>query len=198
VDAEGVLRFWFGELDAQGCADEAHRQRWFRAEAAFDEEIRRQFGRSHEEVMNGEHEAWCATPRGRLAPIIVLDQFSRNLYREQARCLQGDERALATALESIDAGLDESFPCDERRFLYMPLMHSEDLSIQARCVRLFAGWLAEASGPIHQRVAESLDFAKRHRDVIARFGRFPQRNVMLNRTSTAEELEFLQRTRSAS
>lgn len=177
--SEALLALWFGPLDEAGHADEAHRLRWFRKDASFDRELRERFAALHGEVASGAHERWLATPRGRLAYVIALDQLSRNLFRDSPRAFENDARALAVALEGVDLGVDRKLAHDERSFLYMPLMHSEDLAMQERCVALFAGH------------PENLSFAEQHRDIICRFGRFPHRNAVLGRTSTPQEQEFL-------
>ncbi len=177
--ADALLSFWFGTLDAHGRADAAHRERWFRKDPGFDRELRERFGALHAEVSAGAHESWLATPRGRLAYVIALDQLPRNLFRDSARAFATDARALEVALEGLALGVDRALAHDERSFLYMPLMHSEDLAVQERCVALFADF------------PENRSFAEQHRDIIQRFGRFPHRNAVLGRASTAEEREFL-------
>jgi len=165
-----VLEFWF-----------THSDRWWDKDAAFDAEIRQRFGELHAEVSRGEHEDWRATPRGALAYVIVLDQFSRNMFRGTPGAFASDPQALAAARDALARGVDQSLTPEERSFLYMPLMHSEDLADQERCVELF-----RALGN-----AYSLGFAEQHRDIIARFGRFPHRNAILGRASSPEELAFL-------
>jgi uncharacterized protein (DUF924 family) len=190
-EIEAVLQFWFGDLDVRGCADEAHSARWWRKEDAFDAEVRARFGALHAAVSAGEHEAWLTSDRGVLAHVIVLDQFSRNMFRGSARAFASDGLALRAALAAIAAGTDRRLRCDERSFLYMPLMHSEDMSVQDRCVALFAAMADEVGEPLRERVGGSLSFAQRHRDIIVRFGRFPHRNALLGRTSTVDEVDFL-------
>jgi uncharacterized protein (DUF924 family) len=188
---EEVLDFWFGELDESGRADAARSARWFRKDAAFDQEIATRFGALHAAVARGERDSWLSSPRGRLAYVIVLDQFSRNMFRDSARAFACDERALHAALAGIERGVDRQLRFEERPFLYMPLMHSEDLANQERCVALFTAYRDEQSGALKTRVAGSLKYAEQHRDIIRRFGRFPHRNALLGRTSTGDEVEFL-------
>ncbi len=173
---EDVLSFWF--------ADPA---RWWRKDPAFDDEIRSRFAGLHAAVVRGEHEAWRDTPRGALAYVIVLDQFSRNMFRDSARMFAGDAQALSAARATVDRGDDHALTSDERLFLYMPFMHSEELADQDRCMTLL-----EALGRSFE-----LDYARRHRDIVARFGRFPHRNQLLGRTPTPEELEFLKQPGSS-
>ena len=165
-----VLAFWF-----------SHRERWWRGGADFDEEIRRRFGSLHAELVAGEHEDWRETPAGALAYVIVLEQLSRNMFRGDARTHQSDDRALAASREALARGDDRAMSMEKRTFLYMPFMHSEELADQERSVSLFG-----ANGDV-----QGLRTAEKHRHVIRRFGRFPHRNALLGRGSTAEELAFL-------
>jgi uncharacterized protein (DUF924 family)/uncharacterized protein YciI len=191
ADFREVLAFWFGELDAEGQADAAHRQRWFRKDPAFDRTVGETFGELHAAVARGERNHWLATARGRLALILVLDQFSRNMFRDTPPSFAQDARAQALTLEGIALGQDRSLALAERSFFYMPLMHAEDAEIQDRGVAAFAGWRDELSGPARAVAEDMLGYAVRHRDLIRRFGRFPHRNQILGRDSTAEEEAFL-------
>jgi uncharacterized protein (DUF924 family) len=196
-DPEEVLRFWFGELDAAGLADEAHMRRWFTKDAAFDAEIQRRFGELHAEIATGGHADWLASPRGRLATVIVLDQFSRNMFRDTERMFAFDDRAFAIARDGVERGDDRTLRCDERSFLYMPFMHREEIAAQDRSVALFSDWLAAFEGEGRARVENGLRFAQMHRDIVARFGRFPHRNRLLGRETTGEEAEFLKQPNSS-
>jgi uncharacterized protein (DUF924 family) len=189
-EAEEVLTFWFGPPDARGRSDAAHSARWWRKDPAFDAEISARFGAQHAAVLANERESWLASPRGRLAYVIVLDQFSRNMFRGSARAFAGDARALAAARAGVEGGDDRTLGPDERPFLYMPLMHSEDPAAQDRCVALFAGWREQAPEEDRARLAGMLKYAEQHRDIVHRFGRFPHRNAVLGRASTPEEIEF--------
>jgi len=173
--SEEVLAFWF--------ADPA---RSWKKDPAFDAEIRERFIALHEVIDRGEREDWLETARGALAYVIVLDQFSRNMFRGTARSFASDARARSAARRAVERGDDRALSDDERPFLYMPLMHSEDLADQDRSCALFA-----ASRPDHLRYAEH------HRNIIRRFGRFPHRNVLLGRASTPEEEEFLKQPGSS-
>ncbi len=189
--ASEILAFWLGELDADGLATPATFERWWKKDPAFDDEIRRRFGAEHAAVAAGRREAWRTTPRGRLAEVVVLDQFSRNLFRDTARMFAWDATALALAGQSVSLGDESALATDERVFLYMPWMHSESLRDQERCLELFEGLAGSRTGAARARVEGNLRFARAHRDVIARFGRFPHRNALLGRASTPEELAFL-------
>ena len=191
-EVDTVLAFWFGQLDARGRADAAHAERWWKKDPALDAEIERRFGALHAAIARGEREILRADDRGCLAYVIVLDQFSRNMFRGTARMFAHDEQAMAAAQTAIERGGDRRLAVDERTFLYMPLMHSESLQAQDRCVALFGALLEElGNGDDAGRTAQNLEFARRHRDIVARFGRFPHRNATLGRPSTAEEVEFL-------
>lgn len=184
--ATSVLDFWFGPLDASGEASAEKRAQWWKKSDAFDGEIRSRFGALHASVNAGEHEAWCQTARGRLAYVIVLDQFSRNMFRGTPASFASDARALAAAKEGLARGHDRELVRAERSFLYMPYMHAEDLAAQDECVALFRALDEEAGGD-----GSNVKFAIAHRDIVARFGRFPHRNAILGRASTPEEEEFL-------
>jgi uncharacterized protein (DUF924 family) len=187
---QDVLSFWFGAAGRP-------REEWFRASDAFDAEIRSRFGEALERAARGDLDDWRSTPRGRLALVVLLDQFSRNAFRGKPSAFALDPRARALALEGIDAGEDRGLPHLERSFLYMPLMHAEDTALQDRSVALFEE-LARAAPPELAGYLESgAKFARAHRDIVARFSRFPHRNAILGRESTAAEAEFLRQPRSA-
>ncbi len=171
--------------------------RWFTKDEAFDRALRDRFGALHEEVLRGEHEDWRETPRGLVAYVIVLDQLSRNMFRGTARMFAADERALEAAVEGIERGDDRRLPHAAGSFLYMPLMHAEDLAAQERCVELFRALAGEARGRAKENAETALRFAVQHRDIVARFGRFPHRNALLGRESTEEERAFLQQPGSS-
>jgi uncharacterized protein (DUF924 family) len=169
---QDVLDFWFAEIEPP---------QWWQVDAALDDLIADRFAALHARAVLCELFEWRAEPRGRLAEIIVLDQFSRNLYRGSALAFAADPLALALAQEAVAAKADLALPANERAFLYMPYMHSESRSIHEVAERLF-----KAAGE-----SASYDFELRHKAIIDRFGRYPHRNALLGRESTAEELEFL-------
>ncbi len=177
-----VLDFWFGVRDGPDFG--TSRPFWFTKSAATDEVIRRRFASTVEAALNGQIDHWADTPRGALAAIIVLDQFTRNIYRETARSFAGDSQALRLASQLVDCGDDRLLALVERWFVYLPFEHSEFLNDQRESVRL-AEQLAQDGLP------EPLPWAIKHFDVIERFGRFPHRNAILGRESTREETEFL-------
>lgn len=182
---DAILEFWFGPDLAAPVSDE-RRQRWFRKNEAFDREIRERFGADVERAAQGELEDWVGTPRGRLALVLLLDQFTRNIYRGNARSFACDARAEQLSLEGVERGDDQALPALARAFLYMPFMHAENLELQNRGVALFEALAREPNAG-----GSFADFARLHRDIIQRFGHFPHRNRVLGRPSTEEETEFL-------
>lgn len=177
-----VLEFWFA---AKGVG--SPRIEWFRKDAKFDAEIRRRFGELHARAAEGALNAWRASPEPMLALVIVLDQFSRNLYRNDARAYAQDEMARSCAAEAIQRGDDLGFIPVQRQFLYMPFEHSEALADQDYAVELMG------SLENFDETAGLGAWAEKHRDIIRRFGRFPHRNALLGRESTPDEAEFLKR-----
>lgn len=171
--ADDVLNFWFVE---HGPED------WFAGKPEFDAEIAALFGQTHAHVARGEAWEWRAKPAGRLAEIIVLDQFSRQLFRNSPLAFAQDRMALVLAQEMVGQGLDIGFAQPRRGFIYLPFMHAESAAIQSASVRLY-----EALGD-----EEQLRYALEHRRCIDRFGRFPFRNAPLGRQSTAEELAYME------
>ena len=131
-----ILQFWFGDVDALGRSDVLHSRRWFMKDEAFDREIADRFGDTYADVRAGQREAWLDEPRGRVAYVIVLDQFPRNMFRGTARMFEGDRQALAAAVEGVARHDDTDLTVNERSFLYMPFMHSEDIGMQERSVAL--------------------------------------------------------------
>jgi uncharacterized protein (DUF924 family) len=186
-----VLQLWFGDVDALGRSDERHSRRWFMKDDAFDREVADRFGATYADVRAGIREAWRDDPHGRVAYVIVLDQFPRNMFRGTARMCEGDRQALAAAMEGVARGHDQDLTANERSFLYMPYMHSEDLAVQERSVALFTALAAGAPAPLRASLQANVRYAEEHRDVIARYGRFPHRNALLGRESTPAEIAFI-------
>lgn len=191
ADPEAVLSFWFGVLDAHGRADALHQERWWSKQEAFDNEVKQRFEPLHRAAVGGELKTWLDAPRSRLAYIVVLDQFSRNMYRDTARMFAADPLALAATQEGVAREHDRALALHERVMFYMPLMHSERLDDQERCIALFSALSGESSDTGRALMLNHIGFAERHRDIVRKFGRFPHRNALLGRTSTPEELEFL-------
>lgn len=196
-DIEDVLGFWFGICGQDGAIDPARRKMWFKGGAKHDAEIRERFGGLHERAGRGGLEDWTTTARGRLALIVILDQFSRHIHRGTARAFSQDPTAQQLTLAGIDEGVDRQLAPVEQSFFYLPLEHAEDRALQARSVQCYEG-LARTVAEAWRRDYESfLDYARRHRAIIERFGRFPHRNAALGRPSTAEELTFLRQPGSS-
>jgi len=167
-----VLSFWFRECDPSD---------WFIKSEAFDATVRSRFGPCVQDALDGGLRSWTDSADGCLALILVLDQFTRNMFRGSARAFAGDERALSLSQRCVEEGhIDNPDPA-KRQFMLMPMMHSEDLSVHERALPLFERWTD----------ARVLDYELKHREIIARFGRYPHRNVTLGRVSTPDELEFL-------
>ena len=186
---DAIHAFWFGELDDNGLCLHDHNALWFSASAATDATCRSQFGSCVEQALSGELQHWAHSDRGLIALTLLLDQFTRNIYRGTAEAFAGDSRALALAQQCIASGHYQRLPAIHQVFLYLPLEHCEDLDIQEECVVLFAA-LAAITG--NQQIASSSRYALAHRDVIAQFGRFPHRNAALGRVSTQQELTYLE------
>lgn len=189
---DDILHFWFGALDEQGRSDAAHVKRWFTKDDAFDAEIHRRFSSVYASLAASAHRPhWVEGAEGLLAAIVVLDQFARNMFRGTPGMFAADRLARSLAFEAIALGYDVELPFSKRTFVYLPLMHSEKLAHQERCVELFQSFHDELDGDRQTNIANNLKYAIAHRDIVARFGRFPHRNQILERTSTDEELEFL-------
>jgi len=184
LDAQAVLDFWFGAPDSAEFG--TRRKVWFVKDAEFDRAIAERFGASVERALRGELDAWAASPEGALARILLLDQFTRNVFRGDRRAFAGDAQALAGASALVGARRDEQLPPLLRAFAYMPFEHAEGMAMQDEAVRLFTRLVVTAP-----ELDDMLDYAHRHRAVIERFGRFPHRNASLGRQSTAEELAWI-------
>ena len=170
--ADEVLSFWFEELTPKD---------WFKKDDSFDTLCAERFGDTLISAALGEFFRWRTTPEGRLAEIIVLDQFSRNIYRDTAKAFAQDPLALALAQEAVHHGYDQQLNAEQQGFLYMPYMHSESTVVHEQALILFAQPGMESKHP----------YEVKHKEIIDQFGRYPHRNAILGRTSTAEEVEFL-------
>lgn len=188
-EAQQVLDFWFGPRSSgeHGLA----RKVWFRKDPGFDNLIRDRFGALHARLEAGESVGWGESPDSLLARIIVLDQFSRNMFRDTPRAYASDALALECAGTMVDRGWDMGLLPVQRMFVYLPFEHSERMADQDRCVALMQRVAEDA------RLAEMPAWAEKHRVVVARFGRFPHRNAILGRECTAEEVEFLRQPGSS-
>lgn len=184
-EARDVLDFWFGASDSP--VHGTNRTEWFRKDAEFDASIARRFGALIEQGLRGELEAWAERPEGALAQVLVLDQFTRNVFRDTPRAFAGDPRALAAARAMVGARHDEALAPVQRAFVYLPFEHAEGIEMQEESLRLCMRLVGVAP-----EMATSLDYAQRHHAIIQRFGRFPHRNRILGRQSTTEETKFVQ------
>ena len=171
TEPDDVVSFWLSQDEKV----------WFTADPAFDAEVLSRFAELVERAKSGALDDWADEPEGALALVILLDQMTRNIYRDSPEMFAADEQALAVAKRAIERGFDMDLPKHKRRWLYMPFMHSEEMADQERSVELFE----------RSELAESLPFAVDHADIIRRFGRFPHRNAILGRETTRDEAAFL-------
>jgi len=179
IDYTDIIEFWFSDRV---------RKMWWSKDAAFDQEIRNLFAETHQQAVAGDLSAWRQAPEGRLAEVIVLDQFPRNMYRGQPEAFASDELARQCTRDAVSDGADRAVTPQQRAFLYMPLMHSESDSDHELAVRLYSS---------HPDLKLNLDFELKHKAIIDRFGRYPHRNDILGRVSTLEEKEFLEKPGSS-
>lgn len=191
TEAQAVLDYWLGDALTLGWPSTERQSLWFRGGPAVDAEIQSRFGALVDEALDGGLLTWERTPLARLALVILLDQFTRNIYRGRARAFAGDPRAQRLVREALAAHEDEVLPLAGLIFLYLPLEHAEDPALQEESVRRFAALKARATPACAESFARNLDFAYQHRDIVARFGRFPHRNAALGRESTPDETAFL-------
>lgn len=185
-----LLHFWFGENSAELPPPERMKF-WFGGDATTDQLIRDNFAPQVTQAAAGEFAAWAETASGTLALLLLLDQFTRNIYRGSAKAYAADPLALELTEAGLAAGQDRELTLVQRAFFYLPLEHSERLEDQLRSVQLFEALLVDAPPEFQSLCGSFLDYAIRHRDIIARFGRFPHRNATLGRPSTVEETAFL-------
>jgi uncharacterized protein (DUF924 family) len=194
VDAAHVLEYWFGDPPSDDAEVARCMKRWYSSDPKLDAALRRRFGPLMIAGSRGELEHWCVTPNGRLALILLLDQFPRNVHRGTRAAFAQDDRALGHTLAGIEDGSHQRLSALQRVFFYMPMQHAESAEVQERSVRVFED-LARSDVEPHLETAleVSADYARLHRDIIARFGRFPHRNAVLGRDSTQEEVRYLER-----
>ena len=191
MSPDDVLDFWLGAPATDAAAFAAKLKRWFQRHPALDDEIGARFGGLRDQAMIGALDGWVATPRGRRALIVLLDQFTRNLHRDTARAYEADPKALALALAGLDAGEARGLDFEATMFLVMPLAHAEDVALQRRYLAAVEAAAASAPPALASGYARAVDHARGYLDTIARFGRFPHRNALLGRPSTPDELTFL-------
>lgn len=186
-----VLRFWFSEPEGKTTYSQ-RRKYWFGKQPEFDAEIRQRFLSTYEQAAVGKLDDWQQSALGSLALIIVLDQFPRNLFRDSPKAFATDAKALAVAQQTLDRKFDQQLSSLQRIFAYLPFKHSEDIEQQERSVAL-----SRQLSQDDPELFDTFDYAERHHRVIQRFGRFPHRNRILGRESTAEETEFLKQPGSS-
>jgi uncharacterized protein (DUF924 family) len=195
---EDVIHFWLGDLSQPGADPLAKASAWWKKDDAFDREIRERFQGTLDRGVRGELRAWESSPRGRLALVLLYDQLSRNMFRGTARSFAQDALARDVATKALDAGDERALAPIEASFLFMPFMHAEDVAMQQRAVDGFTK-LRDAAGDekLRKNYESSVKFGAAHMKIIERFGRFPHRNAILGRVSTAEEAEFLKQPGSS-
>ncbi|UTW44702.1 DUF924 domain-containing protein [bacterium SCSIO 12696] len=190
TDYQQVLDFWFGDgADAEIASRQS--SLWWGKNPEVDCQIKRQFEGDLQALVDGQQPQWLESPQGRLAAIVVLDQFSRNMYRDSGQSFSQDGLALALCIEGIDRGVDKKLSPIQRVFFYMPLEHAESMDMQNLSVTAFERLHSEVPETDQKLFAGFVEFAEKHRVIIERFGRYPHRNKLLGRESTAEEVEFL-------
>jgi uncharacterized protein (DUF924 family) len=188
---ERILSFWFKEHELTAPQIDGRMDTWFGEDPVFDHEIEKQFAGDVEDASTGTIDYWAHQPRGRLALIILLDQFRRNIYRGTAEAFAKDKVALKLCVEGAMEKKDKGLTPIQRVFFYMPLQHAESRKVQAKSVEIFQR-LAKAVSPTYRETFETVaHFAELHHDIIQQFGRFPHRNKVLGRKNTAEEDEYL-------
>jgi uncharacterized protein (DUF924 family) len=186
-----ILSFWFGEPRNEQQYYDERRKLWFAADPQIDQDIRNRFLGDYERAATQELQEWAVTPRSALAHILLYDQFPRNIFRGTPRAFATDALARETTAYFLHSQGDRQLHSVERQFVYLPLMHSEDLTDQQRAVSLFQQLAQD------DPLVDSVSYALRHHEIIARFGRFPHRNAILGRASTSEEIKFLQQPDSS-
>lgn len=191
IHPQVVLDFWFGSPGSAAGIAARQRTLWFAKSEAYDRAVREQFSDTLMAATAGELDYWAHTPSGRLALIIVFDQFPHHIHRGRPQAFATDQRALALALEALAAHEETQLTPIERVFLYLPLEHAESNDLQTLSVSLYEKLAADAADSERAVFADFLKYARSHRDVVARFGRYPHRNAILGRPSTPDETEFL-------
>ena len=191
TDPVEILDFWFADSLTNPDNLAERRAVWFMGGSDVDQLITEKFGTLPDAALAGELQHWTTDARNTLALVLVLDQFPRNIYRNTARAYHYDAAGLELALKIIDQGLNSDLHPIEQSFLFLPLQHSETIVEQTRAVQLYETLAVQSPDPYLESAKNSLDYAKRHCDIIRRFGRFPHRNAILGRDSTEAEIEFL-------
>ena len=192
AEAEAILEFWLGDALTLGWPSSSRGDLWFGGDAELDRQIEQSFGQLVRQAVQGGLVPWEDSVNERLALVLLLDQFTRNVFRGQATAFAGDARACALAQDGLARGWDRQLPLAGRVFLAMPMMHAESLEVQEQAVAFFTDLHANADKEQRNRVLGNLESAREHHAIIARFGRFPHRNAVLGRVSTPEEAQYLE------
>lgn len=191
IRIDAVLAFWFEERELSAPQIDGRMDIWFGEDPVFDHQIKNEFAEEMDRAVEGKLDHWAKEPRGRLALILLLDQFRRNVFRNSAEAFSADKQALKLCVEGAMEKKDKGLSPIERVFFYMPLQHAESRKVQEKSCDLY-NKLAEAVSPTYKETFETIaQFAELHRDIIERYGRFPHRNALLNRRNTPEEEEYL-------
>jgi uncharacterized protein (DUF924 family) len=186
-----ILDFWFSAAELDAPQIDSRMERWFGSDPALDQQIRAEFGPLVERALAGEFDDWAATAEGRLALILLLDQFCRNIHRGSAMAFAGDKRALKLCIEGSMGNEYRTLSPVQRVFFFMPLQHAESAGVQDKSVRIYNALAEGVSDTLRETFLTFAQFAELHRDIVARFGRFPHRNRVLGRSNTPEEDSYL-------
>ena len=186
-----VLDYWFSDSDLDSPTLDSRMDRWFGSSEELDKEIGDRFGKLVEQASGDELDAWAEQPEGRLALIILLDQFRRNIYRGTPECFEQDKKALKICIEGTMSGVHKQLSAEQRVFFFMPLQHAESLKIQDKSVSIYNALADSVSDTLRETFATCAQFAELHRDIVAEFGRFPHRNAVLGRANTEAEAAYL-------
>lgn len=190
-DIERILQFWFGQLDTDGFAAAEQKKLWWSGDDDLDLEISHKFSSLVQMALSHNLESWEDTPQGRLASVILLDQFTRNIFRGTEQAFSGDTNALRICKDGLKVQADLELSAEQQVFFYMPLEHSEDIDDQELCIRLLQGLEKRVPETKKETIQGYIKFAIEHKEIIQQFGRFPHRNKALNRENTPEEEDYL-------
>jgi uncharacterized protein (DUF924 family) len=191
ADIDRILDFWFSTEKLDSPQIDSRMERWFSIDPEQDQAIRDEFGGLIEQALRGELDSWAETIEGRLALILLLDQFSRNVFRGTARAFAGDKRALKHCVEASMSNQYKTLSPIQRVFFFMPLQHAESIGVQEKSLRIYQTLAESVSGTMKETFLTFAQFAELHRDVVAQFGRFPDRNPILGRANTPAEDAYL-------
>lgn len=186
-----ILDFWFSAAELDAPQIDSRMERWFGSDPALDQQIRTEFGPLVERALAGELDGWATSAEGRLALILLLDQFCRNIHRGSAMAFAGDKRALKLCIEGSMGNEYRTLSPVQRVFFFMPLQHAESAGVQDKSVRIYNALAEGVSDTLRETFLTFAQFAELHRDIVARFGRFPHRNRVLGRSNTPEEDSYL-------